>query len=96
MRHTGEVAQTWDALMRTGRQLLIAQAQVQHDLDALNQMDIPVEDHILNEATTMLQVNPVEVLRAVPQQLEAERVAETADRKAGVTYTQHHQGAGRG
>lgn len=96
MRHTREVAQNWDALMRTARQLLVAQAQVQHDLNAVKQMDIPVEDHILNEATTMLRVNPDEVLTAVRQQLEAERVAETADRKAGVIYTQHNQGAGRG
>ena len=96
VRHTREVAQNWDALMRTARQLLVAQAQVQHDLDAVNQKDSPVEDHILNEATTMLQVDPDEILTAVRQQLKAERAAQAADQNAGVRYIRHDGQADHG
>jgi len=96
IRHTREVTEKWDTLMRVAKELLIAQGHLQHDLDSVKEKDIPIEDHILNEAATILQIDLVEVMRAVPKQLEAEHALEAADQEAGVTYIRHDEEADRG
>lgn len=91
MLHTRETAQAWDALLRTAKQLLVAQAQVRHDLDTVRGLNVSVEDHILSDAATMLQVDATEAVAAASHQLDAERAAQAADEKAAVRYVRHDQ-----
>ena len=91
MIHTRDTAQAWDTLLRAAKQLLVAQAQVRHDLHTVRGLNVSIEDHILNDAATMLQVDAAEAVAAAGHQLDAERAAKAADEKVGVRYVRHDQ-----
>lgn len=91
MLHTRETTQAWDALLRTAKQFLVAQVQVRHDLDTVRGLNVSIEDHILNEAVTVLQVDATKAVAAASQQLGAECAAQAADEEVGVRYVRYDQ-----
>lgn len=96
IHHTREVDEQWRKLADAARGLLRGKESLRHTLDTVKEKEIPVDEHLLNEAATVLQVDPVEVVRSAPKRLEAENAVEEAEYEAGVEYIRHDEEADRG
>ncbi|WP_170970335.1 helix-turn-helix domain-containing protein [Nocardioides jishulii] len=93
MRHTGDVEAAWEVLHEAALSLIRKKMALQFTLDGIERTEVHVEDSLLNDAATLLQVDPVKVVQGALGEIEAERRTDKALIERSVDYVIHNADA---